>query len=62
MLTMMLAYDAAGEVVATLDYMVARDADGKVVGLVDFAAHEAAGGKLRDIWEVHGATGRRHLA
>lgn len=53
----LLAYDAAGNVVATLDYLTARDAAGTVVGLIDFEAHEAAGGKLRDIWQVNGAGG-----
>jgi hypothetical protein len=53
----LLAYDAAGDVVATLDYMVARDDDGNVVGLIDFAAHEDMGGRLRDIWEVGHAAG-----
>jgi hypothetical protein len=53
---MLLAYDAAGNVIATLDHLVARDADGNVTGLVDFEAHEQAGG-LRDIWNVDDATG-----
>jgi hypothetical protein len=50
MLCMLIAYDAAGAVVATLDFMAARDEQGEVIGLIDFAAHEAAGGKFRDIW------------
>ena len=57
MLCMLIAYDAAGNVVATLDFMVARDVEGNVLGLIDFAAHEAAGGKLRDIWEMSDAVG-----
>ena len=57
MLTMLLAYDADGNVIATLDHMVSRDAQGKVTGLIDFAAHEATGGKLRDIWNVDNAVG-----
>lgn len=57
MLGMLIAYDAAGNVVATLDYMVAKDAAGNVVGLIDFEGHEQAGGKLRDVWNVAGATG-----
>lgn len=57
MIAPLLAYDAAGNVVATLDHMVARDDAGNVVGLIDFEAHEAAGGKLRDIWDVSGAAG-----
>ena len=57
MLTMLIAYDAAGNVVQTLDYMAACDADGNVTGLYDFAAHEAADGKLRDFWNVPDAIG-----
>lgn len=53
----LLAYDADGNVVATLDHLVSRDDDGHVVGLVDFAAHEVAGGELTDIWRVEGAAG-----
>ncbi|MGD0121098.1 MAG: hypothetical protein ABSC46_00885 [Candidatus Limnocylindrales bacterium] len=48
---MLLAYDADGNVVATLDYLLSQD------GGTDFKAHEAAGGKLRAIWEVSGAVG-----
>jgi len=57
MLCMLIAYDAAGNVVATLDHVVVRDADGEVTGLVDFAAHEGADGKLRDIWNAGSAVG-----
>ena len=57
MLTMLIAYDVDGNVIATGDYMVTKNADGKVTGLIDFAAHEEAGGKLRDIWDVAGAAG-----
>ena len=57
MLSMLIAYDATGAVVATLDHVVAKDAEGNVTGLVDFEAHEAAGGKLRDIWTVDAAAG-----
>lgn len=57
MISMLLAYDAAGNVVATQDHMVVRDEQGEVIGLIDFAAHEAAGGKLRDIWNQSNATG-----
>jgi hypothetical protein len=57
MLTMLLAYDSAGNVVATLDYMVAKGEDGQVIGLIDFEAYEAAGGKLRDIWQASEAVG-----
>lgn len=57
MMAMLLAYDTAGNVVATLDHVVARDTDGTAIGLVDFAAHEAAGGRMRDIWDVSDAIG-----
>lgn len=57
MISMLIAYNAAGDVVATLDHLVARDTEGNVVGLHDFAAHEEAGGKLRDFWNVSGAAG-----
>lgn len=57
MICMMVAYDAEGNILGTLDHMIARDSSGTVIGLVDFAAHEAAGGKLRDIWNVDGASG-----
>lgn len=56
---MLIAYDAGGNVLATLDYLVKYDTDEarSPLGLIDFAGHEAAGGKLRDIWEVPGAAG-----
>lgn len=57
MLHALIAYDANGNVVATLDHMVATDDDGNVVGLIDFEAHEAAGGRLREIWENSTAIG-----
>lgn len=57
MLSMLVAYDADGNIVATLDYMVARNEAGNAVGLLDFDAYEAAGGRLRDIWNVQGAAG-----
>jgi hypothetical protein len=50
----LIAYDADGNVVATLDKLVVRDDDGKPA-LVDFAAHEASGARLRDIWEASDA-------
>ena len=58
---MLLGYNAAGEVVATLDYMVAYDADADRTprGLIDFAAHEEAGGEHTDIWVQQGATGSK---
>lgn len=55
----LLAYDADGKVIATLDHAVARGPNGKVVGLLDFAAHEDAGGEALDIWRVDGAAGSK---
>jgi hypothetical protein len=49
---MLLAYDAAGNVIAIKDHMLATDASGNVVGLLDFAAHEEGGGDHADIWIV----------
>lgn len=57
MLTMLVAYDTDGNVIATLGHMVARDVEGHALGLVDFEAHESAGGRLRDVWDVQGAAG-----
>ena len=56
---MLLAYNAPGDVVATLDYLVQYDDNGDPLGLVDFAAHEQAGGDLTDIWSVGNATGSK---
>lgn len=53
----LIAYDADGNIVATLDHMVARNEAGDVIGLIDFAAHEAANGALLDIWNAQGAKG-----
>jgi hypothetical protein len=57
MLSMLVAYDAASEVVATLGHCVRYDDDGNPLGLVDFEAHEVAGGSLTDIWMVSSAAG-----
>ncbi len=59
MLTMLLAYNAAGDVIATLSYMVMRDEGGDPIGLVDFDAHEQAGGELTDVWTVDDAAGSK---
>jgi hypothetical protein len=53
----LLAYDAGGNVVATLDSMVVRTATGDVVGLVDFGAHERDGQPLAEIWTNDQAVG-----
>lgn len=49
---MLIAYDDAGNVVATLDYAVMPGPDGVPLGLIDFAAHEEAGGEHTEIWNV----------
>jgi hypothetical protein len=56
---MLLAYDASGAVVATLDYLVRYDNDGNPVGIVDFAAHEDADGENTDVWRVENAVGSK---
>lgn len=57
MLSMLLAYDIGGEIVATLDALVARHPAGEVRGLYDFGAIERAGGPLADLWVAAGAAG-----
>ena len=57
MLSMLIAYDASGNVIATLDYMTVLNDDGDAVGLVDFEVHEDAGNNLTDVWQVSGAVG-----
>lgn len=50
------AYDRSGNIVATLDHLVIEDEDG-VARLVDFEATEESGTRLRELWEVSGASG-----
>lgn len=59
MLSMLLAYDASGKVIATLDYLVSYAADGVPLGFIDFEAHETAGGEMTDIWTVSNAAGSK---
>lgn len=56
MLRPLVAYDANGNIVATLNVAVRKDEDGKPE-VIDFEAHEVAGGRLRDIWENSEAVG-----
>lgn len=56
---MLLAYDADGNVVATLDFVVAYNPDGTARGLVDFAATEEAGIELTNIWRSSKAVGSK---
>ena len=58
-LSMLLAYDSQGQIVATLNYMVAKDEAGRVVGVIDFDAHERAGGEMTQVWHHEGATGSK---
>ena len=58
-MTSLIAYDAAGNVLATLDQMIALDEHGKAIGHIDFAAHESNGGEHTDIWRVDGAAGSK---
>lgn len=58
MLGMLLAYDAAGNIIGTLDHLVQHDENGKA-GLVNFAAHEDAGGEMTSVWTVAGAAGSK---
>ncbi len=59
MLSMLLAYDADGNVVATLDYVVAYDPDtGEALGLVDFEAVEDDPARaLTEVWNASNAVG-----
>jgi len=59
MFGMLIAYNAAGEVIATLGHVVRYDAEGNALGLVDFTAHEAAGRPATDLWVVDGAAGSK---
>jgi len=55
----LVAYDASGVILATLDYVVMYDEDGNALGLVDFAAHEAAGGEMTKVWRHSRAVGSK---
>ena len=47
MLGPILYFDAAGNVIGSLDALVDRSPEGDAIGLVDFEAHELAGDRLR---------------
>lgn len=55
---MLIAYDAAGNVIATQDYRTIHDDEGNAVGLVDYAGHEEAGGEMLDVWTVEQHDGK----
>lgn len=52
----LIAYDRQGNVICALDFLVNEDEDG-TYRLVDLEGTEAAGTKLRELWEVSGASG-----
>ncbi len=52
MLSMLIAYDADGNVIATCDCVAVTDEDGQTLGFVDFEALEASGAALTDVWRV----------
>lgn len=55
----LIAYDRSGNVAVVLEFLVLPDEDG-VFGLVDFEEAERSGLKLRNLWEVSGASGSCH--
>lgn len=59
MLTPLFAYDAAGNIFATLDHMITRDTSGLVSGLIDFEVIEKAGTQMTTVWNVDGAAGSK---
>jgi hypothetical protein len=54
---MLIAWDADGNVVGTLDYLVMHDDEGNLLGLVDFYGIEQAGIPYTRIYHNDGATG-----
>ena len=57
MLSMLILWDAGGNVVGTLQHMIVRDDANNVIGLVDFEAHENSGGQMRAVKDQADATG-----
>jgi hypothetical protein len=57
MIGCLLAYDAGGAVIASLEWLMVPDGKGGFAGPVDFEAHEAGGGRLRECWDVADASG-----
>lgn len=57
MLSMMIAYDADGTPIATLELLIHYDENGDPIGVIDFGAYEAAGEPLTDLWGIPGAVG-----
>jgi hypothetical protein len=58
MFGMLVAYDDAGNVIATLESLVTVTDDGQPT-LVDFTAHEANGRDAVELWIVDGAKGSK---
>jgi len=52
---MYIAWDADGNVIATLDTLVYRDPASGEVCMVDMQTHEATGGRMREVAEAEGA-------
>lgn len=57
MASMLIAWDADGNVIARCSYMARRDETGEVVGHYDFEDLELAGYSLTGLWVVRGAVG-----
>lgn len=56
---MLLAYDADGNVIATLDYAIALNPDKSPRGVVDFGEQEESGLEHTAIWQVSAAVGSK---
>lgn len=61
MIGMLVAYDADGNIVATLDYVVQydNDIDRTPLGVVDVGVVEESGGEMTSVWVVDGAAGSK---
>jgi hypothetical protein len=57
MLSMLVGWNAAGDIVSTQEFMTIKDENDEILGLVDYEAHEAAGGRMRDITEFPNVVG-----
>jgi len=57
MLSMLVFWNDAGEVVGTLSTLMVRNENGEVVGHVDFEAVEDSGGRIRELCDISTAAG-----
>lgn len=55
----LVAYDRSGNITTVLEFLVLPDGEGGY-GLVDLEEAERSGLKLRELWEVSGASGSAH--